>query len=177
MFGTATPIPDAQSRCTSFTYVERFKITVIVSLKRCSDGGTSSSQVDQGMRLSFLSPEWRMYTPRCKFDPLQVRPRPRRRKAYGQRALRPRERSLLRLLHLNPGITFSRECIASLIWGLDEVGLRTVDTTVSRIREVFLQHDLCNPIRGVVGRGYQINGHGVGDPKLVLPQVASSTNP
>jgi DNA-binding response OmpR family regulator len=107
---------------------------------------------------------------------LQVRPRPRRRKAYGQRALRPRERNLLRLLHLNPGITFSRECIASLIWGLDEVDLRTVDTTVSRIREVFLQHDLCNPIRGVIGWGYQLNGHAIDQRALLFAGLVRSAN-
>jgi DNA-binding response OmpR family regulator len=74
--------------------------------------------------------------------------------------LRPKERSLLELLLLNPGITFTRECIADFIWGAGNVDVRTVDATVSRIRQVFLQRLLPNPIRGVIGRGYQINGYG-----------------
>jgi DNA-binding response OmpR family regulator len=82
--------------------------------------------------------------------------------------LRPRERSLLELLLLNPGITFNRECIVSLIWGLSDVDLRTVDVTVSRIREVFSQRAMRNPIRGVTGRGYQISDYEVEQIMLVL---------
>ena len=106
--------------------------------------------------------------------PLRVRPRPRRRNAFGQRELRPRERSLLELLVLNPGITFTRECIADLIWGPGNVDVRTVDATVSRIRQVFLQRSLPNPIRGVVGRGYQLNGYGPNEhPAKTLADLAS----
>ena len=57
----------------------------------------------------------------------------------------------------NPRITFSRQSIADFLWGAGAVDLRTVDTTVSRIRQVFLQRSLGDPIRGVIGRGYQIN--------------------
>ena len=89
--------------------------------------------------------------------PLRVRPRPRRQKASGHRALRPKERDLLELLMFNPRITFSRQSIADFLWGAGAVDLRTVDTTVSRIRQVFLQRSLGDPIRGVIGRGYQIN--------------------
>jgi len=104
----------------------------------------------------------------------RVRPRPRRRKTFGQRELRPKERSLLELLLLNPGITFTRECIADFIWGAGNVDVRTVDATVSRIRQVFLQRSLPNPIRGVIGRGYQINGYGPNEqPGKVLANRAS----
>jgi DNA-binding response OmpR family regulator len=101
---------------------------------------------------------------------LEVRPQ-----IFGQRALRPRERSLFGLLLLNPGITFTRECIASLIWGLNDVDLRTVDVTVSRIREVFSQRAMRNPIRGVTGRGYQINPYEVEQTMLLLPSFAHPT--
>jgi DNA-binding response OmpR family regulator len=91
--------------------------------------------------------------------PVRVHPRPRRRRAAGLRGLRPRERSLLELLLLNPEITFSRECIAGFVWGPGAIDLRTVDATVSRVRQV-LQRSLDDPIRGVIGRGYQINIRG-----------------
>jgi len=103
-----------------------------------------------------------------KYAPLSVRPRPRRQRASGLRALRPNEHTLLGLLALNPSITFSRECIAGLIWGRADVDLRTVDATVSRVREVFLQRTLPNPVRGVIGRGYQINDSSIDQAALVL---------
>jgi hypothetical protein len=39
---------------------------------------------------------------------------------------------------------------------------------VSRIREVFLQRTLPNPVRGVIGRGYQINDCSIDQAALVL---------
>ena len=83
----------------------------------------------------------------------------RGRKTGRMRGLRPRERSLLELLILNPGTTFSREAIADFIWGPDTIDLRTVDATVSRLREAIAQRFLIDPIRGVPGKGYQMGDH------------------
>ena len=86
--------------------------------------------------------------------PASLRPAPM---SVAARGLRPKERGLLELLILNPGKTFSRECIADILWGPATIRLRTVDANVSRLRHVFAQHSLADPIRGVLSKGYQIS--------------------
>ncbi len=70
-----------------------------------------------------------------------------------------REFDLLRFLHANPGVAFSREQLMQQVWGPDHFGtMRTVDNFVARLRaKIEDDPDAPRYIETVRGVGYRFN--------------------
>lgn len=70
--------------------------------------------------------------------------------------VRPKEWQLLVTLAASPGVLFSREQLADLVWGTDFVGSsRTIDVHIRRLREKVERASGHNFIQTVHGLGYR----------------------
>ena len=69
----------------------------------------------------------------------------------------PKPLAVLVLLMSNIGHVFSRQQIATALWGRADVDLRAVDTIVVRLRRTLNAGILDDPIRTMKGQGYKFN--------------------
>ena len=70
--------------------------------------------------------------------------------------VRPKEWQLLVTLANNPGVLFSRQKLADLVWGTDFIGSsRTIDVHIRRLREKVEKISAFNFIQTVHGLGYR----------------------
>lgn len=69
-------------------------------------------------------------------------------------ALRPLEFKLLALFLEQPGIVLKREDILKAVWGENDIGVRTIDVHIRRLRERLGRHgDVIETVHGVGYRG------------------------